>query len=247
MYVDESGDPGNNTAQSDFFCLSGITVHESEWRNLLNASAQFRRVIKDTYGFPVRAEIHAVKLLRHSNFDIEKFQRLAILRNFLDEIAKLNFISITNVVVDKRGKPDNYDVFGMAWRTLFQRFENTLIHGNFPGSYKRAFGTVYTDATNGEKLTKIMRKMSAHNPIPNRIGGGYRNMPILRIIEDPSSRNSAASLPVQACDVVAYFLHQSLKPNSYIKKVRAQNYFNRLETVLNKHASSSHPMGIVML
>lgn len=247
MYVDESGDPGNNTAQSDFFCLTGMVVHESEWRNFLDVTMRFRRTMKDVYGLPVRAEIHAVKLLRHSEFAIEKYKRLAILRNFLDELAKMNFVSLTNIVVDKRGKPADYDVFSSAWRTLFQRFENTLTHGNFPGGYKRSFGTVFTDATNGEKLTSIMRKMSVHNPIPNRGSDGYRNMPILRVIEDPSPRNSAHSLPIQACDVVAYFLHQSLKPNTYVKKSGAQNYFRRLDAILNKNASLSNPSGIVIL
>ena len=247
MYVDESGDPGNNTAQSDFFCLTGMVVHEIEWRNLIDASMRFRRTLKDVYGLPVRAEIHAVKFLRHSEFNIEKYKRLAILRNFLDELAKMNFISMTNVVVDKKGKPSDYDVFSSAWRILFQRFENTLTHGNFPGGYKRAFGTVFTDATNGEKLTGIMRKMSVHNPIPNSMGIGYRNLPILRVIEDPSPRNSAHSLPIQACDVAAYFLHQSLKPNAYVKKSSAQNYFLRLDAILNKHASLKNPSGIVIL
>ena len=69
------------------------------------------------------------KLLRHSEFSIDKHKRLAILRNYLDEIAKMNFISLTNVVVDKRGKPADYDIFSSAWRTLFQRFENTLGSG----------------------------------------------------------------------------------------------------------------------
>lgn len=247
MYVDESGDPGNNTAQSDFFCLTGMVVHESEWRNLIDVSTRFRRTLKDVYGLPVRAEIHAVKLLRHSEFGIEKYRRLAILRNFLDELAKMNFISLTNIVVDKKGKPSDYDVFSSAWRTLFQRFENTLTHGNFPGGYKRAFGTVFTDATNGEKLTSIMRKMSVHNPIRNSIGDGFRNLPILRVIEDPSPRNSAHSLPIQACDVAAYFLHQSLKPNAYVKKSGAQNYFHRLDAILNKNASQKNPLGIVIL
>lgn len=247
MYVDESGDPGNNTAQSDYFCLTGMIVHESEWRTLIEAIMRFRRTMKDVYGLPVRSEIHAVKFLRHSSFEIEKHNRLAILRNYLDEMAKMNFLSLTNVVVDKRGKPATYDVFSSAWRTLFQRFENTLIHGNFPGGYKRAFGTVFTDATNGEKLTSIMRKMSVYNPIPNRGRGGFQKNPIGRIIEDPSSRNSEHSLPIQPCDVIAYFLHQSLKPNSYVKKSGAHNYFQRLDAILNKPASRSNPLGIVML
>lgn len=249
MYVDESGDPGNNTSQSEYFCLSGIVVHESQWHQLIDASKRFRRTMKDVYGLPVRTEVHAVKFIRHSQFGIEKHNRLAILRNQLDELAKLNSISITNVVVNKAGKPRNFDIFGAAWRTLFQRFENTLVNGNFPEGYKRSYGTVFTDATNGESLTKMMRKMNVYNPIPNRWGGGYRNVPIKRVVEDPSERDSLHSLPIQACDVVAYFLHQKLKPNAYIKKKRASGYFDRLEPVLNVHASRQDPwgMGVVKL
>lgn len=247
MYVDESGDPGNNTAESDYFCLSSIVVHESEWRNFIDASIRFRRTIKDVYGFPVREEIHAAKILRHSSFGIEKHLRLAILRNYLDEIAKMNYVSVTNVVVDKRGKPSSYDVFAAAWRTLFQRFENTLTYGNFPGGFQRSFGAIYTDATMGERLNHIVRRMRVYNPIPNANGNGYRDMAILRVIEDPSERNSAHSLPIQACDTIAYFLHQSLKPNSYVKKMRAGNYFKRLSPVLNTKASSKNPEGTVFL
>lgn len=249
MYVDESGDPGLNTAQSRYFCLSGIVVHESQWHEFISANRDFRRTLNSVYGFPVRAEIHAVKILRHSHFEIEKYQRLAILRNYLDELAKLNFISITNVIVDKSNKPSGFDVFGAAWRTLFQRFENTLIHWNFPEGYRRSFGTVFTDATKGESLNMLMRKMSVYNPIPNHFGSGYRDMPIRRVVEDPSPRDSANSLPIQACDVVAYFLHQKLSANSYIRRKRAVNYFDRLEPVLNKSASTRDPweLGVVRI
>ncbi|WP_170449260.1 DUF3800 domain-containing protein [Ruegeria arenilitoris] len=249
MYVDESGDPGNNMAQSHHFCLSGLVVHESEWHSFIDVNKRFRRKLKDIYGLPVRAEMHAVKFIRHSQFGIAKHERLAILRNFLDELAKLNTISITNVVVEKAGKSAEFDIFGAAWRTLFQRFENTLAYGNFPGGYKRSFGSVYTDATNGESLVRLMRKMSVYNPVPNRWGGGYRDIPITKIVEDPSARDSQHSLPIQACDVVAYFLHQKLRPNSYVRKKRASAYFDRLEPVLNKYASNRDPwgMGVVRL
>ncbi len=190
MYVDESGDPGNNTTQTDYFCLSGLVVHESEWHQLIDTLVTFRRTMKSVYNLPIRAEIHSAEIIRKDEFGIPKHSRLAILRNHLDELAKLNSISVTNVVVDKRDKPSDFDVFGSAWRTLFQRFENTLTHGNFPGGYKRSFGIVFTDATAGKKLTSLMRKMSVYNPIPNKFGGGYRNIPILRIVEDPSERDS---------------------------------------------------------
>lgn len=223
-----------------------MVVHESHWRNFINASKDFRRTVKDVYGSPVRTEIHAVKFLRHSEFAIEKHNRLAILRNYLDELAKLNFVSFTNVVIDKQGKPDNFDIFAAAWGVLFQRFENTLANGNFPGGYQRSFGKVFTDATNGQSLIRLMRKMSVYNPIPNMGRPGYRNIPILRVIEDPSERDSAHSLPIQACDVVAYFLQQRLSPNSYIRRQHASGYFDRLEPVLNKNASRNNPLGIVL-
>jgi len=247
MYVDESGDPGNNTLQTRYFCLSAIVVHESEWRNFIDRLVSFRKTMRDVYNLPLRGELHAVEMIRKNRFEIPKHNRLAILRNYLDELAKINTISITNVVVDKQGKPEDYDVFSSAWRSLFQRFENTLVHGNFPGGYKRSFGTVYSDATSGKKLTQLVRKMSVHNPVPNKYGSGYRNIPIHRVIEDPSERDSQTSLGVQSCDVCAYFLHQKLDPNTYIKKKSARNYFDRLDPVLNKNASTVHSQGIVML
>ncbi|MEQ5827918.1 DUF3800 domain-containing protein [Sulfitobacter sp. NFXS29] len=64
MYVDESGDPGNNTKQTDYFCLSGIVVHESEWRQFIDAQLAFRRTLKEVYNFPIRAEIHTAEFIR---------------------------------------------------------------------------------------------------------------------------------------------------------------------------------------
>lgn len=247
MYVDESGDPGNNVIQTRYFCLAGLIVHESRWRQLHEALFEFRRFLKDNYGFPVRAEIHSAELLRHSAFNIEKHRRLAILRNFLDELRKQEYVRITSVVVDKQGKPSNFDVFEIAWQALFQRFENTLLHGNFPGGDAESFGTVYTDATNGEHLRKLMRKMTAYNPIPNQFGDGYRDRPVVRIIEDPSERDSAHSLLIQACDAVAYFLFQGFQPNSYVRKKKAVSYYRRLEPILNKYATSKNDLGIVRL
>jgi len=88
---------------------------------------------------------------------LEKHIRLAILRNVLDELPRFRKISITNVIVDKRNKPPDYDVFNSAWLTLFQRFENTMSYGNFPGRHRNDFGLVITDATAGRRLSKLIR------------------------------------------------------------------------------------------
>lgn len=248
MYVDESGDSGLVSSPTSHFVLSGLVVHESNWRDFVTVIVGFRKTLKSVYGLPLRTELHASQFIKSPPVDgMSRHIRLAILRNFLDELAKTNFISITNVVVDKTSKPAGYDVFNKAWQALFQRFENTLKNGNFPGGHRADFGMVLTDVTDGRKLLKLVRRMAVHNPVPNRFWPGYRNMPLLRIIEDPHPKDSQDSYFIQACDTCAYFALQAFRPNSFIRRAGAQNYVNRLAPVLNKHASTTHPLGIVVL
>ena len=249
MYVDESGDPGLHNSPTRYFALSGLVVHESEWRNFIDTLINFKKILNSAYGLPIRTEIHASDYINKSLYGIQRHSRLAILRNFIDEIAKMRFVSITNIIVNKSNKGPSYDVLESAWKILFQRFENTLNHGNFPGGFRNDFGLVLTDNTDGHKLTRLMRKMAVHNIVPHdpMFGFGGRNTPIRKIIEDPHPKNSRDSLPIQACDVCAYFLYQKYSPNSYIKKKNAVNYFDRLNPVLNLRASRSNRYGIVEL
>lgn len=249
MYVDESGDSGLEDSPTGYFALSGIVVHERRWRQFMDTLVAFKKKMRAVHGLPVRAEIHSSEFIRSRVYGLDKHVRLAILRNAIDELAKTPDISITNVIVAKAGKPPEYDVFGAAWRSLFQRFENTLNYSNFPGGFRQDFGIVFTDATAGKRLQGIVRKMSVYNPIPNDAdhGGGYRDLPITKIIEDPHGQNSAESLGVQMADVCAYFLHQRYRPNSYVRRKRAQLYFDRLGPVLNRAASRKNALGIVEL
>jgi len=89
--------------------------------------------------------------------------------------------------------------------------------------------------------------MSAYNPISNRGGLGYRNLPLTTLVEDAVHRNSLHSYLIQLSDVNAYFLYQKLAPNAYVKKKGAKNYIDRLDSVLCKVASSTDPLGIVRL
>jgi hypothetical protein len=249
MYVDESGDTGLIDSPTRYFALSGIVIHESRWRDFINALIAFRRTLRSVYGLPIRAEIHAFDFISHRVFSLDRHIRLAILRNVLDELIKFDFISITNVIVNKVGKPADYDVFHAAWGTLFQRFENTMANGNFPGGHRNDHGIIVTDATAGRLLQRLVRRMAVFNYVPHdmRYGPGARNIPIRKVIEDPHTKNSAETLPVQMSDVVAYFLHKRYAPNGYIRRKRAQRYFDRLAPVLNRWASRFNNLGIVEL
>ncbi|WP_321395805.1 DUF3800 domain-containing protein [Emcibacter sp.] len=250
MYVDESGDPGHNVNITKYFILSSIVVHEQDWQLFIDRLVQFRRVLRDSYGLPLRAEIHAVEYLRKQVFNIPKYERLALMRNFIDELAKMP-IAITSVVINKqeflrrRMFAEGDDIFITAWKYLFQRFENTLGWGNFPRSQTSDKGIAITDNTDGGKLIKLVRKMSVYNPVPNVGGRGFRPLPIQRVIEDPHFKDSVMSLPIQACDVCAYFLMQYYNPNKYVKSKGADKYYFRLAPVLNNNASRTNKFGIV--
>lgn len=246
MYVDESGDTGLTNSPTTYFALSGLAVHESRWRDFVTQISKFRKTIAATYGLPQRQEIHAAEFIKSPPIvGMQKHIRLAILRNFLDEIAKMDFVMVTNVIVNKSTKQSPYDVFDNAWRILFQRFENTIKYGNFPGGHKNDFGMVLTDNTDGKKLTRLVRRMSVYNPVPNMGFSGSRMLPLVRIIEDPHPKDSKDSYFIQACDACAYFLLQKYRPNNYIRRHSAQHYLNRLTPVLNTKASSRNGLGIV--
>ena len=58
--------------------------------------------------------------------------------------------------------------WNLAWNALLMRFENTLSYGNFRGPRNADDkGIVICDNTEGEKLTKLIRKMRHYNTIPH--------------------------------------------------------------------------------
>jgi hypothetical protein len=91
--------------------------------------------------------------------------------------------------------------------------------------------------------------MRAFNPIPNdhSHGMGYRQMPLTKIVEDPSVRDSTHSYFIQAIDAVAWALYQRYAPSSFVRQKGAKNYFIRLEPVLSKTATRYNTLGVVEL
>jgi hypothetical protein len=253
MYIDESGDIGLGSASpTRHFVLSGLVIHELRWADYLDQLIGFRRALRAKYGFRLREEFHASALINTPGAlgRIKKYDRLEILRMYADQLASMTDINIINIVVDKQGKAMTYDVFEMAWKALIQRFENTMSRRNFRGPVNSdERGMLIPDATDDKKLRMLVRKMRHFNPISNqtRYGPGSRNLQIRTIVEDPYLKNSADSFFIQSADLVAYLLYQKLSPNTYMRKKSGNNYFNRLEPILCKVASSSDPDGIVRL
>jgi hypothetical protein len=248
FYVDESGDIGLTGSPTRYFVLSGFVVHELKWNEVLDSIINFRRHIRNRYGLKLREEIHATAFI-HKPGEVKRIAkslRLRILREAIDFQATLPDVNIINVVVDKNEKPLDFDVFTSAWSTLIQRFHNTISHKNFPGPQNpQDYGLLIVDQTDEKKLQNIIRKMRRFNPVPNFGGGGYRQMPITRLVEDAVHRNSLHSYFIQLSDVNAFFLLQKLVSCAFVRKKGGRNYFNRLDPVLCKVCSAADPQGIV--
>lgn len=250
LYVDESGDIGLQGSPTRYFILSGLVVHELRWHQTLEEIINFRQALRSQYGLRLREEIHAADFLHHPGnlARIRKDLRLRILRDVLDFQAGLPDVNIVNVVVDKSTKAATYDVFDNAWMAMIQRFENTISFRNFPGPQNpQDFGILVVDRTDEPKLRNLSRRLRRYNPVPNTGGGGYRQLPVRTLIEDPVHRDSLHSYFIQLADVNSYSLLQREQPNRYFRKKGARNYFHRLDPVLCKVASRTDPHGIVRL
>ena len=250
MYVDESGDPGLAHSPSSYFALSGLVIHELSWLATLDTLIDFRRRMRAKFGLKLREEIHAAHFVNKPG-DLRRIQRndrLSILRHFADELAGIPELSVINVVVSKQGKPHDYNVLETAWQVLIQRFENTIVHRNFPGpNNPDERGLIFADGEPSKQLTGLLRRMRRHNPIPSQLGAGYRNIHLRKVIEDPIYRDSRHSLMVQAADLCAFLLYQKHAPSKYIRQSGGSNYFARIEPILCKVASPRDPDGIVRL
>jgi len=252
LYADESGDSGVVNSPVRYFILTGLIIHELRWKETLDSLIQFRRYLRDTKGLKLREEIHAEKFINNPGKlgRIPKHDRLDILKKCLDWAASQGDLNVITIRMDKNGKLEN--VFESAWKTFIQRFENTLSHNNFRGPQNPDDrGVILSDNTDGEKLTKLLRKMRRFNPIPHDKSMGYsvgtRNVPLEKIIEDPVFRDSAHSFFHQIVDVIAYCAKQKYEPNRYMRQKGGSNFYERLQPILVTEASRKNPLGVVEL
>ncbi|HEX8561959.1 MAG TPA: DUF3800 domain-containing protein [Flavobacterium sp.] len=251
MYVDESGDTGLLNSPTRYFILTGIVFHELRWTDVLSDLVSFRKMLRDTRGLKLREEIHAKDFVNSPGalMRIRRNDRVDILKKCIEWLNSQSDVSVFSIVVDKQGKTG--DIFDLAWNALLMRFENTIRYKNFPGPQNADDrGIVLSDNTDGKKLTKLIRKMRHYNTIPNTgkfYTGGYRNMKLQYLIEDPILRDSSESLMHQIADVAAYIIRQKYEPNAYMKKKAGHTLYKKLEDVALKVATNSNNFGLVEL
>ncbi len=252
MYVDESGDPGLTDSPTRYFVLSGLVLHESRWGHYLAELTAFRKRLRTGFGLLLREEIHAAHFISKPGpiMRIPRNDRLSILRFLADQLSCMTDLRLLNIVVDKRGKAPDYDVFETAWSALLQCFEQALESKNLPSSTNpRDWGLILPDYTDTKKLTRLLRRMRLYTLAPNEpaYGPGCRDTLVSNVVEDPYFKRSDHSYFIQSCDLAAYLLYQELSPCAYMRRKGGHRYFRRLQSILCANRSTSDPSGVLRL
>ncbi|HEY0323090.1 MAG TPA: DUF3800 domain-containing protein [Pyrinomonadaceae bacterium] len=252
IYVDESGDSGRKAGGTPFFVISGIIIHESYWNEVFQSMIYLRRRWSMMYGIPQRISLHATDIVNghgdyhHSQYGLSTDNRFAIYYDALEFLASLkDKIHILNVFIrkDKILKAD-LDVFEWGWKFFIQRFHNSIDTGGVLFQEKN-YGMLVTDRTHDDHLRKLLRQMRAFNYIKSKVAGTtpYYNVLTTRVLDDPVPRNSRHSYFIQMADLVAFSLARRDYPRPVLARHGFETYFNILDPVLLKQASSD-PQGI---
>jgi len=239
-YVDESGDGGNNVTITRYFTLSGIILADSNWKIFLEKVKAFRQGLKRDFGLTLKADLRATDLWRNSGdfrgLRLSYADRTRIFRRTAEFLRYSQEVAILTVSIDKGSPqlPSTSKISQIAWTMLFQRYENWLLA-------KQELGIVVNDEGHDKMLRQLSRKMRVYNPIPSHYGGYYQ-VTVVKIIEDPFSRHSQYSYFVQLADMSAYLarlrhdhtpkhkqygihkLYKRIKPRYMLEASRKDNY-----------------------
>lgn len=191
MYVDESGDPGNSQYSSQHFILSGLIIHQDDWKSNLEQLKILRGHLKETYNLNRRTEIHASEIFRVQKIEeykrIRKSNRIKLLKEYIYQIPVIfNNAKILNICIDKQQHQDK-DIFNLAWKRLIQRYETYLKN-------MKDKGIIIADDTDSKKLMALQRQMRVYNPLPSSYNYGYYNAVLEPILLKEASRNDTLGI-----------------------------------------------------
>jgi len=249
FYVDESHDDQK-------LCLSAISIRHGHWNDCFKLVREMRVELKTKYGLYLRKEIHAHELLAGrgniSTRVVGKWERSRIFFAMLQLVAKLPSVKVFNVCIDKKGTSDPQL---LAWDRLINRIERTMrnfeetelskrsklvaaVHKSMTASEAkqisdrllifRSRAIIISDEGRELEITRALRKMHVHNPIPSRYGvwsdgRGTKNITTDHVIEDPIFKPSHRSFFVQLADCVAFALLKREVPLTCLQHLESKN------------------------
>ena len=167
---------------------------------------KFRRKLKEDHGIFISKEMHAWKFAagkgRIADHPIFKPERAEIFRKVMRFIVE----SKCFVVVSSCNTNEQY---------AFERLMNRM---NRTAASRGQTVLLFFDEGEEAEITRRIRRMRVHNPIPSRFGAwigtgkATKSLPLENFVEDPVFKDSKASYFIQLADFCAYAMLRMERP-----------------------------------
>lgn len=236
IYIDESMD-------GSLQVLSGLVIKDTSWQDAYKLIKDFRLQLNRQYGIYVRKEMHATKWVsgrgRIANRHIPLKERCNIFNDTLRLVTNLPDAMLFNAAFDKKNEDRGFE-------RLINRINRAMVDCG-------DVALLVCDEGKEGLYTPLCRKLRAYNPVQSKFGGwagvpgSTKNIPAMRIIEDPMFIRSDRSVFIQLVDFCAYSLLRSEAPIPSKTKLGLDKSFNILDPILVKKAFANDPrrLGII--
>jgi hypothetical protein len=231
-YIDESKDPGK-------FCVyTALITNGERWSAVFDKVKDFRRQLKDEHGIFISHELHAWKFAggrgRVAERVVGKAERAEVFRKVLRFVAECkSFAVVSSCNTNQQYAFER--LLNRLNRTANARDENLLL---------------FFDQGEEVGITKSIRRMKVHNPIPSRWGGwadtgkAFKSIPLSNVIEDPIFKDSKTSYFIQLADFCAYALLRMERPLESRSAYGYDTMYEELRPVSRRFTNSRDPRGM---
>ena len=231
-YIDESKDCGK------FYIYTAIVTNGERWSVTFDKVKAFRRELKAKHGIYISQELHAWKFAagkgRIADHPILKPQRAEIFR----EVLKFLVASQSFAVVSSCNTNEQY-----AFERLMNRINRTALS-------KNQNVLMFFDQGEEAEITRRIRRMRVHNPIPSRFGGWQdtgnttKSIPLSQFAEDPIFKDSKSSFFIQLADFCAYALLRMERPLPSRSALGYDTMYEELRPISRRFTNPSDPRGM---
>jgi len=231
-YIDESKDNGR------FYIYTALVTNGEKWTSTFEKVKAFRRKLKTDHGIYVSQELHAWKFAagkgRIADHPIFKPERAAIFREVLKFVAE----SKSFVVVSSCHTNEQY---------AFERLMNRI---NRTAESRKQNVLLFFDQGEEAEITRRIRRMRVHNPIPSKFGGwvgsgkATKSIPLSNCIEDPIFKDSKASFFIQLADFCAYALLRMERPIPSRTVLGYGTMYEELKPATRRITNAADPRGM---
>ena len=231
-YIDESKDAGS------LYIYTALVTNGERWSSTFEKVKDFRKKLKRDHGIYISKELHAWKFAAGkgviADHPILKPERAAIFREVLQFVAD----SKCFVVVSSCNRNEQY-----AFERLMNRINRTAVA-------REQSVLLFFDQGDEAEITRRIRKMRIHNPIPSRFGhwsgtsNATKSIPLSNCVEDPIFKDSKASYFIQLADFCAYALMRMERPTESRTALGYDTMYEILGPASRKITNTRDPRGM---